>query len=147
MMLKWRELVLHLAGPAAQVRETADSATGKVVIQAVIQEAAFTIIQDDEEAAWGMLAYQLADLRLAQSLEAAGWTILDQVVDETTYVVAREPNGDVWAIGVSATGDGRRPYLERDMRLDTRPARLGFVDPWTARDQEAVVAELASQPG
>lgn len=35
----------------------------------------------------------LADYTVWQSIEVAGWSELDIVIDETTYTVARDPSG------------------------------------------------------
>lgn len=65
-----------------------------------------------------------------QSLEGAGWDIVEEVIDARTYVVARDPNRSVWAIGVASTDADRRGYIEWDIGYDTRVFdRVAFVEP------------------
>ena len=99
----------------------------------------------DAQAAWCAVAHAVGDVRLVQSLEGAGWEIVEEVVDETTYVVARDPAGLLWAIGVASSDGDRRAYLERDIGFDDRTfGRVAFVEPLDTRSPESVSAALAA---
>jgi hypothetical protein len=99
----------------------------------------------DAEAAWRAVAHAVGDVRLVQSLEAAGWEIVEEVVDETTYVVARDPAGLLWAIGVASSEGDRRSYIERDIGYDDRNFdRVAFVEPLDTRSADSLIAALAT---
>lgn len=99
----------------------------------------------DAQAAWCAVAHAVGDVRLVQSLERAGWEIVEEVVDETTYVVARDPAGLLWAIGVASSDGDRRAYLERDIGFDDRTfGRVAFVEPLDTRSPESLAAALAA---
>ena len=89
------------------------------------------------------VAHSLGDFRLVQALEAAGWTDIDEVIDQSTYVVARDRDGALWAIGVAAADGDRRGYIETDIGLDGRVFdRVAFIDPLDTRDSGALLAAL-----
>jgi hypothetical protein len=99
----------------------------------------------DSDAAWHRVAHALGDLRLLQALERAGWEVIEEVVDETTYVIARAPDGMLWALGVASSDGTRRGYLERDIELDARVFdRVAFVEPMDTRSPDALMAALAT---
>ena len=104
--------------------------------------AAFRIPGTDSEEAWRGLAHRLGDLRLFQALEQAGWAIVEEVIDQTTFVLARDPDGVVWAIGAASRGGDRRGYLERDIELDGRSERIAFVEPLDSRSVHALMSVL-----
>jgi hypothetical protein len=98
----------------------------------------------DTAAAWRAVAHALGDLRLMQSLEGAGWGIVEEVIDETTYIVARDPDGTLWAIGVASADGDLRGYIERDIGYDDRDFdRIAFVEPLDTRSPDALLAALA----
>lgn len=144
MRESWRDVVGELAGPDAAISEgVAPEWEGMVVAELLVPGAAFRIPGPSSDEAWGRLAHALADLRLLQSLEAAGWLVIEEVIDETTYVVARDPNGTVWAIGVASNDGDRRGYIERDIRLDARVVdRIAFVEPIETKSAETLVTAL-----
>jgi hypothetical protein len=99
----------------------------------------------DAQAAWRAVAHAVGDVRLMQSLEGAGWGIVEEVVDETTYVVARDPTGLLWAIGVASSDGDLRGYIERDIGYDGRTfGRVAFVEPQDTRSPESLTAALAA---
>jgi hypothetical protein len=107
--------------------------------------ALFQMPAVDSDQAWARVAFALADLRLVQSLGAAGWAIVEEVIDQSTYVVTRDPSGAKWAVAVaSVEGDGRA-YVEPDMRLDDRAEHVAFVEPLETRDPESLMAALSEQ--
>lgn len=90
----WRDVVAELAGADAEIGQgIAPEWDGMVVAKLAIPGAAFRIPGTTADEAWRRLAHSLGDLRLVQSFEAAGWVIVEEVIDETTYVVARAPEG------------------------------------------------------
>lgn len=147
MNRSWREIAAELAGPDAEIGEGVSSEwDGMVVAELTIPGARFRIPGSDSADAWGRLAASLGDMRLVQSLEGAGWEVIEEVIDETTYVVARDPAGMTWAIGVASTDGGRRGYLERDIGLDDRAFdRIVFVEPLDTRSPDALLAALAEE--
>jgi hypothetical protein len=98
---------------------------------------------DDEEEAWRGVAHSLADFRLVQALEAAGWTDIDEVIDQWTYVIARDRDGALWAIGVAAADGAGRGSIADDIGYDDRDFdRIAFVEPIDTRDAGALLAAL-----
>lgn len=142
----WRDVVLALAGPDGTM--TLLDPTGwdaNVVAEVNVPGGLFRGRGDDEEQAWRNVAHSLGDFRLVQPLEPAGWSEVDQVIDETTSVVARDPSGALWAIGV-ASGDGdRRGYIETDIEYDDRSFdRVAFVEPIDTLDWASLSEALAT---
>jgi hypothetical protein len=114
-----------------------------VVAEVVVPGGLFRSRGDDEDEAWRGVAHSLGDFRLVQALEAAGWTDIDEVIDETTFIVARDRDGTLWAIGVAADGGDRRGYIETDIEYDDRSFdRVAFIDPLDTRDSGALLAAL-----
>lgn len=125
MSTSWREIVLTLADPDSELIEgVARDLEGRNFAQMELPGAYFRIVRDSPDEAMRALAYALADLRLAQSLEAAGWTDINDVIDQCTYVVARDLEGTVWAIGAASQDDDRRAYIEPDMGGTVLPSEL-----------------------
>jgi hypothetical protein len=145
MKESWRGVVADLAGPGAKVGQTVTAEwDGMVVAELVVPGAAFRIPGTDEDEAWSRVAHALGDFRLVQSLEAAGWTIVEEVTDETTYVVARDPGDLMWAIGVASADGDRRAYIERDIGYDNRVFnRIAYIEPIDTRSASALTAALA----
>ena len=140
----WRDVVEILAGPEGAMRMM-DAAgwDANVVAEVVVPGGLFRSRGDHEEEAWRGVAHSLGDFRLVQALEAAGWTEIDEVIDETTYVVARDRDGMRWAIGVAAADGDRRGYIERDIGFDGGAFdRVAFIDPLDTRDSGALLAAL-----
>lgn len=108
MSQPWHDVVAVLAGAdgAMSLMDGADW-EANVVAQVAVPGGLFRSRGDDEEEAWRGVAHSLGDFRLVQLLEAAGWSDIDEVIDQTTYVIARDRDGTLWAIGV-ATADGDR---------------------------------------
>ena len=96
----------------------------------------------DSAEAWRKLAHQLGDFRLVKALEGAGWVVVEEVIDQATYVVARDPGGTVWAIGVASVNGDRRGYLQWDMDHDDRADRIAFIEPLDTRSPGALMAAL-----
>lgn len=142
MRRSWRTVVEELAGPEAALEEGVSTELGMHVAQVVVPGALQSGLGATTEGAWESVANALGDLRLVQSLEAAGWVVVDEVVDEATYILTRDPQGTVWAIGV-ASSQYRRGYLESDMERDDHAERLAFVDPADTRSAQTLLAALA----
>jgi hypothetical protein len=149
-----REVVAELASPRAVLRErpAPPDWTGNVVAEVelsklllVLPGTTFVAGGDTAEAAWTRIAHDLAAYRLTEAVKAAGWDPVEEVVDETTYVVARDLEGTLWAIGIASTGSDRRGYIERDMGFDERTfGRIVFIEPLDARDSVALFAALGA---
>ena len=140
----WHDAVAVLAGADGAMR-LIDAAgwDANVVAEVVVPGGLFRSRGDDEEEAWRRVAHRLGDFRLVQALEAAGWTDIDEVIDETTYVVARDPGGTLWAIGVASADGDRRGYIEDDIGFDKRVFdRIAFVEPLETRDAAALLEAL-----
>jgi hypothetical protein len=144
----WREVVAALAGSDAGMAESTTDPEwpDHVVAQLSGSDAGwYRLPGRDAQAAWCAVAHAVGDVRLVQSLEGAGWEIVEEVVDETTYVVARDPAGLLWAIGVASSDGDRRANLERDIGFDDRTfGRVAFVEPLDTRSPESVSAALAA---
>jgi hypothetical protein len=142
----WRDVVEELAGSDAEMGESSTDPewAGMIVAELSAPNAGwYRIPGTDSDAAWGGVAHALGDLRLTQSLHGAGWDIVEEVIAETTYVVARDPGGTVWAIGVASSDGDRRGYIETDMGYDQRTFdRIAFVEPLETRDPETLLAAL-----
>lgn len=172
MKRSWRDVVGDLAGADAQLTEsiaddspsaattTQDWATpepypiggwppsGWVVAELAIPGVALRIPGPTSEDAWHSLAHALGDFRLLQALDQAGWEIVDEVIDETTYVVARDPSGTLWAIGVASADGNRRGELNLDIGFDDRTfGRIAFVEPLDTRDAATLLAALGVDHG
>jgi len=144
----WRDLAIELAEPQAIIRETVPNERGSTIaVECIVPGAVFKLPGEAGGDPWPRLAYDLAALRLVESLARAGWRIVDEVIDETTYVVAEEPGGTIWAIGVSAPNDDIRAYLETDMALEERADRFAFVDPIDTRSPYDLMAALGVDDG
>jgi len=79
------------------------------------------------------------------TLETAGWEDLEEVIDETPFIVARDPEGLMWAIGVASSDGDRRGYIELDISRDDRAFdRVAFVEPLETRGPESLIAALAA---
>lgn len=144
MTPSWHDVVATLAGPDG-IMELIDNADwdANVVAEVDVPGGLFRGPGDDEERAWRTVAHSLADFRLVQALEAAGWTDIDEVIDQVTYVVARDRAGALWAIGVAARAGDRRRYIESDIGYDARTFdRVAFVEPLDTRDWASLNAAL-----
>jgi hypothetical protein len=71
-----------------------------------------------------------------------GWTEIDEMIDETTYVIGGDRSGLMWGIGIAAVGDDRRAYLEGDMRYDAKAERIAIVQPQDVLTPNALVTAL-----
>ena len=144
MARSWRDVVAELADPDSEIGESiAPEWDGMVVAELAMPGAVFRIPGETSELAWRSLAHQVGDVRLIQSLEKAGWDLIEEVVDQTTYVVARDPDGKVWAIGVASPQGDRRGYIESDIGYDERVFdRIAFVEPLDTRDSATLLAAL-----
>jgi hypothetical protein len=144
----WRDVVAELAGPDAEMGESTSDPEWRDMIVAELSGPNmgwYRIPGTDSAAAWRGVAHALGDTRLMQSLEGAGWDIVEEVIDETTYVVARDPDGTLWAIGVASTDGDRRRYIERDIGHDARVFdRVAFVEPLDTRSPDALIEALAT---
>jgi hypothetical protein len=144
--LAWRHVVATLAGAGGAMR-VMDGAEwdANVIAEVVVPGGLFRSPGDDEEDAWRVVAHRLGDFRLVQSLEAAGWTDIDEVIDQTTYVVARDPDGSLWAIGVASADSDRRRYIEQDLGYDERRFdRVAFVEPLDTKEPTTLLAALTA---
>jgi hypothetical protein len=140
----WRDVVVELAGPGAVMSEEAvREGNWTVLARLEVPGALFQMPAVDSDQAWARVALALADMRLVQSLEAAGWAIVEEVVDESTYVVARDHSGATWAVAVALVQGDRRAAF--DMRLEDRADHLAFVEPLETRDPETLMAALSEQ--
>jgi hypothetical protein len=140
----WREVAATLAGPDGALR-TMDGAEwdANVIAEAMVPGGLFRSLGDHDEDAWRGVAHRLGERRLIQGLEAGGWTDIDEVIDQTTYVVARDPDGLLWAIGVAARDGDRREYIESDVEYDDRAFdRVAFIEPIDTRDSVSLKAAL-----
>jgi hypothetical protein len=144
--MNWRDLVAELAGPNAEMGESTTDPEWHDMVVAELSGPKmgwYRIPGTDSASAWRSVAHALGDLRLMQSLEGAGWEIVEEVIDETTYVVARDFDGTLWAIGVASTLGDRRGYIERDIGSDARVFdRVAFVEPLDTRSPDALMAAL-----
>jgi hypothetical protein len=144
MPTRWRDVAEELAGPGAALSEYIDHNVDEMVVaSADMPDALLSGLGHTPDQAWRRLSHRLGDFRLVQALEAAGWTDIDEVIDETTYVVARDRGGALWAIGVAAVDGDRRGYIERDIGFDARAFnRVAFIEPLDTRDSGALFAAL-----
>jgi hypothetical protein len=142
----WRTTALTLAGPDAELHEDIPPQFNEqaFAIELAMPGAYFRREGADPEDAFRSLAHAIAGVRLLESLEAAGWTDIDEVIDETTYVVARDPSGTTWAIGVASSDGMRRHYLEPDMERDGRAERIAFVEPVDTASPSALLGALST---
>ena len=143
MSRPWRDVVVALGGRDAALRQMdgADWETN-VVAEVVVPGGLFRGRGDDDEEAWRGVAHRLGDFRLVQALQGMGWTDTDEIIDQATYVVARDRDGSLWAI-VVAGADGDRGYIETDSTLDGRVFdRVAVIEPLDTRDAEALLAAL-----
>jgi hypothetical protein len=121
----------------------ADGWDANVVAEVVVPGGLFRGRGDDEEQAWRSVAHFLGDFRLVQALEAGGWSEVDEVIDQVTFVVARDRDDALWAIGVAARDGDRRGYIESDIEYDDRTFdRVAFVEPIDTRDWTSLSAAL-----
>ena len=140
----WHDVVAVLAG-ADGAMSLVDGAhwEANVVAQVDVPGGLFRSRGDDEEEAWRGVAHSLGDFRLVQLLEAAGWTDIDEVIDQTTYVVARDRDGTLWAIGVATADGDRRGYIASDIGYDDRDFdRIAIVEPLDTQDPATLMAAL-----
>jgi hypothetical protein len=139
----WRDVVQELAGPGAEKGETTTDPEWHDMVVAELSGPNmgwYRMPGTNSAAAWCSVAHALGDTRLMQSLEGAGWDIVEEVIDETTYVVARDPIGALWAIGVASGDADRRGYIERDIGYDARDFdRVAFVEPQHTSSRRAHV--------
>ena len=85
---------------------------------------------------------------MVEALEAAGWQSVEEVIDETTYVVARDREGLLGAIGVASSDADLRPYIERDIEYDRRVFdRIAVVEPIATRDSITLLTALEAAAG
>lgn len=135
---------MDLAGAHAHIGETVAREWDDMVVAGLaIEGAAYRTPGQTSDQAWGRLAHALGDFRLVQSLEQAGWEVVEELIDETTYIVTRDPNGTLWAIGVASADGDRRGYLERNIGYDDRLfERIAFVEPVDTRDPATLLAAL-----
>lgn len=142
----WRDVVAALAGTEGAMR-LVDGADfdAKYVAEVSVPGLLLRSRGDSEQEAWRDAAHRLGDFRLVQLLEAAGWTDIDEVIDQVTYVVARDRHGALWAIGVAANDGDRRGYIESDIEYHSRTFdRIAFVDPVDTRDWPSLEAALGA---
>jgi hypothetical protein len=140
---RWREVVEQLAGGDAVLTERFDKALDLFVATAEVPDALLSGMGDTPAQALRRLAHSLGDFRLIRALEGGGWTEIDEVIDEVTYVVARDPIGSLWAIGVATVDGDRREYIQTDIEYDHRTFdRVAFVEPIDARDWGSLNAAL-----
>jgi hypothetical protein len=152
MAESWKDVAAELAGPRATLRERPSPPDwgGKVVAEVELPKllrlwpfATFQAAGADSESAWWRIAHDVAEYRLVETLKAAGWHSVEAVIDETTFVAARDPDGAWWAIGVAALDSDKRGYIERDIGLDDRSFdRIAFIEPLDTRDFGALLAAL-----
>ena len=140
----WRDVVASISGPDAAMSVTDGAIWDAVVIaEIVVPGGLFRSPGNDEDDAWRGIAHRLGDFRVVQLLEAAGWTEIDEVIDQVTYVVARDPDGTLWAIGVASADGDRRGYIESDIEYDDRPiGKVAFIEPIETRDSDTLMAAL-----
>lgn len=152
MARSWKDVAAELAGPGAALREHPPPPdwSGNVVAEVevpkplpVLPGSTFQAAGEDREHAWRRIAHDLALHRLVEGLESAGWHSVEEVVDETTYVAARDPAGIWWAIGVASADGDLRGYIERDIAYDNRPiGRVVFIEPIDTLDSDTLFAAL-----
>jgi len=144
----WRDVVAVLAGSDAEMAETtADPEWPDLVVAQLSGSDAgwYRMPGRDAQTAWRRVAHAVGDVRLMQSLETAGWEDLEEVIDETTFIVPRDPEGLMWAIGVASSDGDRRGYIELDISRDDRAFdRVAFVEPLETRGPESLIAALAA---
>jgi hypothetical protein len=158
MTQTWRDVATELAGPRAVLKERPAPSDwhGDVVAEVELSKPipflpllpgdSFMAGGEDSDVAWMRIAHDLADYRLKEALQAAGWNAIEEVVDETTYVVARDPKGTLWAIGIASSDSDRQGYIERDIEFDERTfGRIAVIEPIDARDPAAVFAALGAK--
>lgn len=140
----WRDVVVALAGTEGAVRlEDGADWDAKYIAEVVAPGLLLRNRGNSEQEAWRGVAHGLGDIRLVQLLEAAGWSDIDEVVDQVTYVAARDLDGALWAIGVAAGDGDRRRYIESDIEYDGRTFnRVAFVEPIDTRDWGSLKAAL-----
>ncbi len=144
MVERWRDVVVAIAGPDATLSVTNGAIwAASVIAEVVVPGGLFRSRGDDEDAALRGIAHRLGDLRLVQALEAAGWSDIDEGIDQVTYVVGRDRDGALWAIGVATRDGDRRGYIETDIEYDDRTFdRVAFVEPIDTRDWASLDAAL-----
>lgn len=139
---------MELAGPEAVIRRgVPDGHGGTLAMELEVPGGLLRVTDNVRGDPWRWLAYGLAEQRLTESLVRAGWMVVDEVIDETSYVVAQEPGGTTWAIGVAAPDDDLWAYLERDMALEPRAERIAFVDPLDTRSPHDLMEALGAGDG
>lgn len=140
----WRAIIEQLAGPGAAIQ--VGELSGSVIVDGPLGHV--TVRGRDQAHALRAVAHIVAQARLTVSLQDAGWAIVDDVIDEVTYVVAQDPEGVRWAIGVATSGDDSlEPYLESWMAMERRVRRRAIVDLLETRDAAALMAALALVSG
>ena len=144
MTKPWRDVVATIAGPDAAMSVTDGAIWDAVVIAEVdVPGGLFRSPGNTEDDAWRGIAHRLGDFRVVQLLEAAGWTEIDEVIDQVTYVVARDPDRTLWAIGVASADSDRRGYIESDIKYDHRPiGKVAFIEPVDTRNSDTLFAAL-----
>ena len=144
MSQPWHDVVavLALADGAMSLIDGANW-EANVVAQVVVPGGYFRSRGADEDEAWRGVAHSLGDFRLVQLLEAAGWSDIDEVIDQTTYVVACDRDGTLWAIGVAAAEGDRQGYIASEIGYDHRDFdRIAFVEPLHTQDLATLSAAL-----
>jgi hypothetical protein len=148
----WKDVAAELAGPRATLRERPSPPDwgGNVVAEVELPKllrrwptGTFQAAGVDSESAWMCIAHDVAEYRLIETLKAAGWHSVEQVIDQAAFVAARDADGAWWAIGVAALNGDRRGYIETEIGLDDRTFdRISFIEPLDTRDPGALLAAL-----
>jgi hypothetical protein len=143
----WRGVVLDLAGPDVQLREgVAPDRENQPMIELTMEGAYFRAVGRAKADAYVTLACQVGTLRLAQHLETLGWTGVEEMIDQTTYVIGTDPSGVRWGIGVAPLSSDLRGYLVDDIASDGVAERMHVVEPLALVTPEAFANALAG-PG
>ena len=139
----WRDTVATLAGPRARLSEGVDQEWEGIVARVKLPWAMLGASGIDPEDAWRNVALELGRMRAVQELENSDWTDVDEVVDQVSFVVARDPDGRVWGIVVVPVGNDPAGDTDRWVAVDERPEWVAQVEPLETRDWESLRSAIA----
>jgi hypothetical protein len=146
MTSPWRDTVTALAGPEGDLSEwVGPEWGGDVLVQVGVPGALFRIPGPTSEDAWRTVAHNLGHMRVLQALEESDWTDVDEFIDEASFVVARDPAGRVWGIGVGSEDYDLVGWLDDWAAIDGRPEWVAYVEPIETRNWELLRSAVAQR--
>lgn len=144
MTSRWRDTVMALAGPQGELSEwVGPEWGGNVLAQLGVPGALFRIPGPTSEDAWRTVALDLGHMRVIQALEDSDWSDVDEFIDEASFVVARDPAGRVWGIGVGFEESDLAGWLDDWVAIDGRPEWVAYVGPIETRNWESLRSAIA----